>query len=158
MLIGIVAAASIPVLRSQSPAKLDAAATEVGNVLRFAISEANRTGAYLLVDASTDGRLRVFNANSLGVVLGNANDPLSKAALQIDASAPPWSGDIGMTASFLTGGTAYKQLLIGPGTLLRVFDSGINRGAMQTGSAITVTLGSASATVAIETTGRVTIP
>src|SRR5262249_28195258 len=157
-LIGIIAAASIPVLRSQSPAKLDAATVEVGNVLRFAISEANRTGAYLFVDGSTDGRLQVFNASSSGASLGNASDPLTKAAMLIDASAPPWAGDITMRASFLQGGNAYKQLLVGPGTQLVVFDAGISRGAMQSGSGITLTLGSASATVGVDTTGRVTIP
>jgi type II secretory pathway pseudopilin PulG len=157
-LIGIVAAASIPVLRSQSPAKLDAATTEVGNVLRFAISEANRTGAYLFVDGSSDGRLRVFNATSAGLILGNASDPLTKAALVIDASAPPWSGDITMRASFLQGGNAYKQLLVGPGTQLVVFDSGLSRGVMQSGSGVTLTLGASSATVTLDTTGKVTLP
>jgi len=157
-LLGIVAMATIPVLRSPAPAKLDAAATEVGNVLRFVVSEASRSGTYLFVDGSTDGRLRVLNSNASGALLGNATDPLTKAALQVDTAAPPWSGDVTMSASFLQGSNAYKQLLVGPGAQLVVFDGGVSRGAMQSGSGITVSLGGASATVGLETTGRVTLP
>ena len=157
-LLGIVAVAAIPVLRTPAPAKLDAAATEVGNVLRFVVSETSRSGTYLFVDASTDGRLRVLNSNASGAMLGDAADPLTKATLQVDTSAPPWSGDVTMSASFLQGGNAYKQLLVGPGAQLVVFDGGVSRGALQSGSGITVSLAGASATVAVETTGRITFP
>ena len=157
-LLGIVAVAAIPILRTPAPAKLDAAATEVGNVLRFVVSETSRSGTYLFVDASTDGRLRVLNSNASGALLGNATDPLTKAALQVDTSAPPWSGDVTMSASFLQGGNAYKQLLVGPGAQLVVYDGGVSRGALQPASGITVSLGAASATVTLETTGRVALP
>ena len=90
-LIGIVAVATIPVLWSQAPTRLDGAATEVGNALRFALSEAKRSGGYLLVDASTPGHLRVHASNASGAILDAVNDPLTKAALHIDTSAPPWS-------------------------------------------------------------------
>jgi prepilin-type N-terminal cleavage/methylation domain-containing protein len=158
-LIGIVAVATVPVLRSDAPARLDAAAAEVGYLLRFALSEANRTGAYLLVDASTPGHLRVHTSNGSGAILGTLNDPLKKAALDIDTSAPPWSAHVALTAKFMQGGTAYNQLLVGPSALLQVLDAGVNRGPLQSGSGVVLTSGPLSATVAInETFGRVTIP
>jgi prepilin-type N-terminal cleavage/methylation domain-containing protein len=158
-LIGIVAIATVPLLRSEAPTKLDAAAVEAGNALRFALSEANRTGGYLLVDASGPGHLRVHASNASGAILGPVKDPLTKAALDIDTSAPPWSAQIAMTARFFHGGTAYTQLLIGPGGQLQVYDGGINRGPLQSGSGVVLASGTLSAMVAIdETIGRVSIP
>jgi prepilin-type N-terminal cleavage/methylation domain-containing protein len=158
-LIGILALAAVPVLGSRDATKLDLAAVEVGNVMRLALSEANRTGSYVLVDASVPGRLTVVNSNASGANLGALTDPLNKRALELDASAPPWSGKIALAASFFQGGTAYQQLLIGPATQLQAFDAGTNRGPLQSGRGVALTLGSLSATVAIaETTGKVTIP
>jgi prepilin-type N-terminal cleavage/methylation domain-containing protein len=158
-LIGIVAVATVPVLRSDAPARLDAASAEVGYLLRFALSEANRTGAYLLVDASTPGHLRVHASDASGAILGTLNDPLKKAALDIDTSAPPWSARIALTARFRHGGTHYNQLLVGPSALLQAFEGGVYRGPLQSGSGVELTSGPLSATVAInETFGRVTIP
>lgn len=150
---------AVPMLRPQAPTRLDAAAVEVGNALRFALSEAQRTGGYLLVDASGPGHLRVHASNASGAILAAVKDPLTKAALDIDMTAPPWSAQIALTARFFNAGMAYNQLLIGPGGQLQVFDAGINRGPLQSGSGVLLTLGTLSATVAInETTGRVTIP
>ena len=159
VLVGIVALATIPVLRSQDPARLDAAAAEVGNVLRFAISEANRSGGYLLVDASNPGHLRVLNSNAAGAMLAPVRDPLTRNALELDASTRPWAGQVSLVARFYQGGTPYSQLLISPGPQLQVIDAGVNRGPLQSGSGVMVTLGSLSALVTIaESTGRVGIP
>ena len=158
-LIAILALATIPVLGSRDATNLDLAAAELRNVLRFALSEANRTGSYVLVDASVPGRLTLVKSNASGANLGTVTDPLNKRVLELDAAEPPWSGKVAMAASFFHGGTAYQQLLIGPATQLQVFDGGINRGPLQSGSGVALTLGSLSATVTIaETTGRVTIP
>lgn len=158
-LIGIVALAAVPLLRSGAPVKLDAASAEVANVLRFALSEASRSSAYVLVDASGLGRLRVHASNASGAILGPVNDPLTKTALELDTGAPPWSGEIALTPNFRNGGNAYNQLLIGPGGQLQAFHGGVNRGTLQTGSGVILTSGTLSATVAIhETLGRVTVP
>jgi type II secretory pathway pseudopilin PulG len=157
-LIGIAAMVTIPMLRSQEPTQLDAAATEVGNALRFALGEAQRTGSYLLVDASTPGHLRVHASNASGAMLGALNDPLTKSPLDIGASAPLWSSSIAMSGSFFSGGVAYTQLLVGPAGQLRAFEGGIDRGALQSGSGVVLTSGTLSAAVAIsEATGRVAI-
>jgi type II secretory pathway pseudopilin PulG len=158
-LIGIAAMVAIPMLRSQEPARLDAAATEVGNALRFALGEARRTGGYLLVDASTPGQLRVHASNASGAMLGALNDPLTKSPLDVGASAPLWSSSIAMTGSFFSGGVAYPQLLVGPAGQLRAFDGGIDRGPLQSGSGVVLSSGTLSVAVAInEATGWVAIP
>ena len=158
-LIGIAATVAVPILRSQEPTRLDAAATEVGNALRFAIGEAQRTGGYLLVDVSTPGQLRVHASNASGAVLGAVDDPLTKSALDIGMSSPLWPNSIAMTGSFFSGGVAYTQLLVGPAGQLRAFEGGIDRGPLQSGSGVVLTSGTLSAAVAIsEATGRVAIP
>ncbi|SRR5712692_1489813 len=159
VLIGILALAAIPLLSSQDPTRLDAAAAEVGNALRFAISEANRGGGYVLVDGSAPGRLQVLNSDASGASLAAVIDPLTKRALDIGTSDPALSGQVSMAPRFFQGGVAYTRLLIGPGTQLQVFDGGINRGPLQAGSGIVLTLGPQSVAVALnETTGLVALP
>jgi prepilin-type N-terminal cleavage/methylation domain-containing protein len=157
-LIGIVALAAIPLVSSNEPAKLVAAATEVGNGLRYAISEAQRTGGYVLVDASSPGQLKLRASNAAGADLGPLNDPLTKQAMVVDTSGGAVFGQVGMEPRFFKGGTAYSQLLVGPGTL-QAFEGGVNRGVLEAGSAVVLAVGSHSVTLALnETTGRVTIP
>ena len=158
-IIGIVAAVAIPLLSSQDSKKLDVAAEEVGNALRFAI-EGARTGAYILVDAKTaPGRLKVVTSNATGAVLAPVNDPLTKRPLDIDIEGGTFSGPVSMTPKFM-GATAYKQLLIGPASQLQAFDGpSANMGALRSGSGIVLSLGSRSVTVTVhETTGFVAIP
>ncbi len=159
-IIGTVAAVAIPLLSFQDSKKLDVAAEEVGNALRFAV-EGGRSGAYLLVDAKTaPGRLKVVTSNATGADLGPVNDPLTKRALNIDIEGGAFSAPVSMTPRFMQGGTPYKQLLIGPAGQLQVFDGpSANRGALQSGSGIVLSLGSPSVTVTInETTGFVAVP
>jgi len=159
-IIGIVGVVAIPLLSIQNSKKLDVAAEEVGNALRFAI-EGGRSGAYILVDAKTaPGRLKVVTSDATGAVLSPVNDPLTKRALDIDITGGALSGPVAMTPRFMQGGTPYKQLLIGPAGQLQVFDGpSTNMGALQSGSGIVLSLGTPSVTVTIdETTGLVAIP
>ena len=158
--IGSIAVVAVPLLSFMDSKRLDVAAEEVGNALRFAIGEAGRTGSYVLADAqTTPGHLKVVRSNASGADLGAVSDPLTKRALDIDVSASAFSAQVAMQPRFLQGGTAYAQLLIGPGTQLRVLDGAIDRGPLQAGSGIVLSLDSASVTVAIdEATGRVTLP
>ena len=158
-LIGIAAMVTIPMLGSLSPAKVDAAASEVGTALRFAVSEAQRSGSYLLVDASSPGHLRLHTSDASGAIVAAVNDPMKKAAFHIDTSAAPWGQGITLDAQFLQGGSAYRQLLISPSGQLQVLDAGTMRGPLEPGSALVVASGNVSAMVRIdENTGRVTIP
>src|SRR6266568_3873920 len=163
VLIGIVALAAVPLLSSQNPTKLDAAAAEVGNALRFAISEVERIGGCVWVEGSVPGHLRVYSSiscssSSSGWVV--VSDPLTKRALDVDTSGPAFSGQVTMAARFFQGGTAYAKLMINPGMLMQVYnDSFLLLGPLQPGSGVVLTLGPQSVTVALnEITGLVTLP
>lgn len=160
-IIAVIAAVAVPLLQSQDSKKLDAAAVDVGSVLRLALGEASRTGAYILVDAKTTaGHLKLLKSNATGANLGAVNDPVTKQAADIAPAEAANSAPVGMTARFMQSGIAYLQLLIGPGPQLQVFDGpATNKGALQAGSGIVLTLGAQSLTVTInETTGFVAIP
>jgi type II secretion system protein H len=145
----IIARVALPLLSSQDSKKLEVAAQEIGNALRFAVNEARRTG-----------RLKVVKSDATGANLGAVNDPLTKRALDIDTAGSAFSGPVSMTVRFMQGGTPYTQLLISPTTQLQVFNGPtINMGALQTGSGIVLALGASSVTVTInESTGFVAIP
>lgn len=158
-LIGILSLMLVPLLSAQNPTKLDLAAAEVGNALRFAINEAQRTGGYVLVDGSDPGRLHMVHSDASGASLGAVTDPLTKRALDIDTSSSAVLGQVSMTPKFFKGGKAYPQLLIGPGTQLQAFDKGDKKGALDAGSGVVLALGAQSVTVGLnEITGLVTIP
>ncbi len=165
VLIGIVALAAVPLLSSQNPTKLDVAAAKVANALRFAFSEVERIGGAgcVWVEGSIPGHLLVWSSatcdkNGWGAV----KDPLTKRDLDVDTSGPAFSGQVSMAPRFMRGSTAYKRLLIGPGTQLDVYDNAIPPnllGPLQAGSGVVLTLGQQSVTVALsETTGLVTLP
>src|SRR6266446_10976342 len=165
VLIGIVALAAVPLLSSQNPTKLDVAAAEVGNALRFAIGEVERIGGGCVwVDGSiVPGHLRVYSSatcasNSSGCVV--VSDPLTNRALDVDTSSPAFSGQVSMAVKFMQGSTAYTKLMINPGMLLQVYnDSFLLVGPLQPGSGVVLTLGPQSVTVALnEITGLVTLP
>ncbi len=158
--IGVLVVVVIPAFSAAELKKLDVAAEEIGNALRFAIKEADRTGGYVLVDGQTvPGHLRVVNADASGVQLGAVNDPLTKTALDIDVAGSAFSQGVGMAVQFYQGGTPYAQLLVGPGAQLKAFDGAAVKGPLEAGSGVVVSVNSASVTVAInEVTGRVTLP
>ena len=165
-ILAVIAGVALPLLSSQDSKKLEVAAQETGNALRFAVSEARRTGSPVLVDAKTSsGHLKVVKSDATGANLGSVNDPLTKRALDIDTAGSAFSGPVSMTASFMRSGTAYAQLLITPATQLQVlkleaFDgSTANMGLLQSPSGIVLTLGATIVTVTInESTGFVAIP
>src|SRR6266571_9117154 len=156
VLIGIVALAAVPLLSSQNPTKLDVAAAEVGNALRFAISEAGRINGCTWVEGSAPGHLLVWSSAACdSTAWGPLSDPLTKRALDVDTSGPAFSGQVRMAAQFFVYGntTPYSRLLIGPGTQLNVFDN-VNPnpnlvGALGPNSGVVLTLGTQTATVAL---------
>src|SRR5207247_2452251 len=86
-------------------------------------------------------------------------DPLTKRALDVNTAASAFSKDVTMTPRFMYGGTAYNQMLIGPGTQLQAFNNDNPMGVLQAGSGVVLARGSQSVTVAVnEVTGLVTLP
>jgi prepilin-type N-terminal cleavage/methylation domain-containing protein len=166
-ILAIVAAAAIPLLSANDPQKLNVAAEETANTLRFAFSEARRTGGYVLVDGKTTaGRLQLFYSSSsaqVPPVVGTAviNDPVTKRAAVLNVNASAFSQGVTLTPRFKAGGIDRTQLLIGPGLAqLQGFDgAGVNLGALQANSDVLLSLGSQSTTVGVNyLTGLVTSP
>lgn len=160
VIIGITATAAVPMMSSSDPQKLNVAAVEVANLLRFAQSEARRSGGYVLVDGkSAAGRLSLYNSDSSGNLSSVINDPLTKRAATLDVSL--FAPGVTLLPQFLAGGSPYAQLLIGPGlTPLQVFNGvATNIGLLQPGSGVLLNGGGQSVAIGInELTGLVTLP
>ena len=94
-ILAIVSAVAMPLLSGNDPQKLNVAAQETSNLLRFALSEARRTGGYVLVDGKTvPGRLGLYYSNVNAELPPSAgtsaiNDPLTKRAAVLDVGANP---------------------------------------------------------------------
>ena len=160
LLLGILVVAAVPMTSAGSQVKLDSAAAEVGNALRFALAESRRTGRWVLVDAGTQpGHLLVLNSDSTGARGADVVDPITKRTMDINVTGSPFSADVKLTAKFVTASGTYTQLLIGPGPVFSGSTSSAVMGALQPASGIDLTLGSRTVTVGFDSvTGRVTLP
>lgn len=161
VILAVVATVAVPLLSSNDPQKLRVAAEETANTLRFALSEAKRTGGYVLVDGkSAAGQLRLYNSNSSANLSSAIADPLTKRAAILNVKDNAFSQGVTLTPRFMQSGNAYSQLLIGPGlSQLQVFDGALNKGLLQANSGVLLSYGSQSVTVNInEVTGLVTLP
>src|SRR6266571_3425926 len=129
VLIGIVALAAVPLLSSQNPTKLDVAAAEVGNALRFALGEVERLGGGCVwVDVSTSGP--AFSG-------------------QVSMAAKFFQGGTAYAKLMINPGMLMQVYN----------DSFLLLGPLQPGSGVVLTLGPQSVTVALnEITGLVTLP
>ncbi len=161
-ILAIIAGVSVPWLSSNDPQKLSVASEETANILRFALSEAKRTGGYVLVDGkSAAGQLRLYNSNSSAQLNSVINDPLTKGASILNVKDSAFSQGVNLTPKFMWGSNGYPQLLIGPGlSQLQVFNgSPTNKGQLQANSGVLLSYGSQSVMVSInEVTGLVTVP
>ena len=160
-ILGIIAAAVIPLLSSNDPQKLSVAAEETANLLRYALSVAKPAGSYVLVDGSAAGQLSLYNSDSSGNLISAINDPLTKRAAILSVSSSPFSLSVILAPQFRAGGSAWPQLLIGPGlSQLQAFDGAtVNKGALQPNSGVLLSYGGQSITVSLnEATGLVSLP
>lgn len=161
-ILGVAATVALPLLSSNDPQELSVAAEETANTLRFAFSEAKRTGGYVLVDGKTaSGRLRLYHSTNNANLTTAITDPLTKRTLDLNFNSSTFSQGVTLTPQFRANGDAQKQLLIGPGlSQMQGFDGiGNSEGALQANSGALLRLGSQSALVSInEKTGLVTLP
>ena len=160
LLLGVLVVAAVPMTSAGTGVKLEAAAAEVGNALRFALAESRRTGRWVLVDAGTQpGRLLVLNSDSTGARGTDLVDPITKRTMDINVTGSSFSEGVKLSAKFVTASGAYTQLLIGPGPAFSGANSSAVMGALQPASGIDLTLGSRTVTVGFDSvTGRVTLP
>lgn len=166
VILGIVAGAMIPFLSSNDPQKLNVAAEETANFLRFAVSEAkrNQTG-YVLVDGkTTSGRLALYTSNATAALTSAINDPLTKRTAVLNVNQNAFSQGVTLTPQFRAGGNPQSQLLIrydATGALQLQGFNGVSggQGVLQANSGLLLSLGAQSITVRInEVTGMVTLP
>lgn len=163
-ILAVVAAVAVPLLSSGDSKRLDVAAEETANLLRFAMSEARRTGGYVLVDGkTTSGKLAIYNSNASGNIPPSSGtsaivDPLTKLAMVLDVTGSAFSTGVTLTPQFMAGGGARPQLLIST-SALTALDSPSSYGPLQAGSGVLLSYGGQSITASInEVTGLVTLP
>jgi prepilin-type N-terminal cleavage/methylation domain-containing protein len=159
LIVGILAVAVVPTLGADGK-KLQVAAQEVGNTLRFALSESRRTGGFVLVDAGISaGRVLIVNSDAAAVRGTDVIDPVTKRAMDIDVAGSAFSAGVTMTPRFIGPSGANAQLLIGPGPAFWAAQGSVVMGSLQPGSGIDLRLGSETVTVGFDSvTGRVVIP
>lgn len=166
-ILGILAALVVPQLASTDPQKLSLAAEETANTLRFALSEARRTGGYVLVDGKTaSGQLKLFYSTDQAAAPPDSGtsaivDPLTKRAVNLYPGGMPFAQGVTLTPQFRAAGQVWAQLLIGPGLSQMQAADGRNqiKGALQANSGVVLALGASSLTVGVnETTGLVGLP
>lgn len=161
-IIGVVTAVTLPLLNSNDTQKLSVAAEETANVLRLAMSEAKRTGGYILVDGrNASGHLKLYYSTVNGNLTTVINDPLTKRALDLHVTSNAFSQGVMLTPQFRAGGSARTQLLIAPNiTQLWGLDGvGGNQGVLQANSGVQLSYGANTLFISInQTTGLVTLP
>lgn len=166
VILGVVAKVAIPFLSSNNPQKLNVAAEETANFLRYALSEAKRNpAAYVLIDGKTNaGQLALYKSDVSANLTLAIDDPLNKkrpAIINVSNSA--FSQGVTLTPQFRAGGNPQSQLLIDYATgVLRMqgFNGvGAAQGLLQANGGVLLSLGAQSVTVRInEVTGLVTLP
>lgn len=160
-ILGVAAAVAIPGLRSGDPQRLELAAEEFANAIRFARSEALRTGEPrgFLQNASSK-RIRVFRpdtSTSPWTLNYDVYHPVSKQLYDIDLNTHPFAA-----ANSLSPNRVYRGTCNSTGNIY--FDSsGIPRCAdpetvLLEKLSMTLTLGPHTRTVTLHgITGRVTV-
>ncbi|MDX2456376.1 MAG: GspH/FimT family pseudopilin [Gammaproteobacteria bacterium] len=160
-ILGVAAAVAIPSLSSSNPQTLDLAAEEFANAMRFARSEALRTGEPRgFRQKSSNKRIRVFRLDTATAPWTPNYDvyhPVSKQLYDIDLNSHPFAA-----ADNLTHNRTYRGSCNKPGNVY--FDSsGIPRCAdpetvLLEQFDVTLTLGPHSRVVTLHgITGRVTV-
>jgi prepilin-type N-terminal cleavage/methylation domain-containing protein len=164
--LGVIAAVALPSFSNKNAQKLQAAASEVTQLLRLAVAESRRnpgSDRYILIDGkTTPGTLKLYVSNSSAQInTSNAlTDPLTKRAAILDPNQNTLLQGITLTAQFKANSGIWRQLLIGPEpSPFTVFDGNTNKGSLVAGSGIVLSLGGQSVTVPFnETTGLVNTP
>ena len=161
-ILGTVANAVVPLLSSNDPQKLSVAAEETANTLRFALSEAKRTGGYVLVDGkNTSGHIKLYYSTNNANLTTSITDPLTKRTADLNVANSAFSNGVTLAPQFRAGGSSRPQLLIGPGlSQMQGFDGVTSpEGTLQANSGVLLALGSQSVLVSVnQATGLVTLP
>ena len=117
-ILGVVALAAIPDFRSADPLRLDLAAQEIAEAIRYARSESLRTGEIHGVEISQDTqRVVVYRADLTTTPVGMASilyHPVAKQPFDFDVAARPTTAGVSITNAqdpFLYAAGRRKNLL-----------------------------------------------
>jgi Tfp pilus assembly protein FimT len=107
IILGVVAAAAMPMLSSNDPAKLDNAVNEVANAIRFAQAEAIRTKiSYGINTDTTNERIRVYRLSGTTLTY-DIYHPIDKKLYDIQMKTDTYVAGIDLvSASFVFGGAS----------------------------------------------------
>lgn len=114
--LAVVAAVVLPSLSFNDSSKLALATEETVTALRFARSEAMRTGQRIVVDTETAaGRLRLLRGGC-GSMVGRETvvDPLTRRPYDVDLTGGSLSSGVALRAKFLVDGVIGSSLVFGP--------------------------------------------
>ena len=160
-IVGVVAVAAIPDLRSSDPHRLDLAAEEFAEAMRFARSEAIRTGEPRgFREASTNNRIRVFRADTSTSPWAENFDvyhPVSKQLYVIDLHVHPFARADDVSHNRLFRGTCNspRKVYFDRAGVPRCLDP---ENVLVERYDVTLTLGSHARVVTLDgITGRVTV-
>lgn len=163
-LLAVLAGMLVPNLEGGDERRLEVAAAEVREALRFARAEAMRRQQRVLFDAeSSPGRLKVLDIECTSMGLPKVvNDPRTKRAFDVDVSGGPFSSGVTVTPRFMAGGSAWGGVIFGDtGTATAACQvTGMNnKGVPEAGSGVVLSRGNRQVTIALDAaTGRVTGP
>ncbi len=100
-ILGVVALAAIPDFRSADPARLDLAAGEVAEAIRYARSESLRTGEVHGIEISQNTqRVVVYKVDLAATPVGMASilyHPVTRQPFDFDVDARPGAGGVSIT-------------------------------------------------------------
>ncbi len=159
--LSILAAVALPTLSYDESRRLAVAAERTVQALRYARSEAMRSGQPVLVDAETSaGRLLLLrrDCTTTGPV-SPVDDPLTKRAYAADIGDGAHTSGVGLTARIMVGANAYAGLVFdASGAAVRACSvaAQIDRGAPASGSSIDLAYAGRSRSITIDPpTGRI---
>ena len=161
-ILAIIAAVVVPSLSYSDASKLAVAAEQVGNALRFARSEAMRTGQNVLVDAeSFPGRVVLVQRGCTAVGTPPAViNPLTQRPFDVAVTEAAQSNGVQLAPRFLVAGTPWTGLVFdstGAATQACSVAAQIARGTPEPGSGVELSYAGQTQTIAIDPpTGRVT--
>lgn len=164
LLLAVLARLLLPGLGGVDDHRLEVAAAEVREALRFARAEAMRRQRGVLVDAeSSPGRLKVLDTYCTSIGTPKAvTDPRTKRAFDVDLGGGPFTAGVAVTPRFMVGGSAWGGVIFNAaGAAADACQvTGMNsKGAPEAGSGVVLTRGVKQLSVSLDSaTGRVTGP
>lgn len=164
VLLAIIARVMVPSLAGNDERRLDVAASEVRESLRFARSEALRRGQKVLFDAeSSPGRLKILvtSCTSSGSPK-SVTDPRTKLTFDVNIADGPFSGGVVVTPQFIVAGSAWGGVVFdASGEAVDACQvTGMNgKGTPEAGSKVLLSLAGRQLSVSLDPpTGRATGP